>query len=385
MAKADYYEMLGVARGASDDEIKKAFRKAAMQHHPDRNPGDAEAERKFKDLNEAYDVLRDGQKRAAYDRFGHAAFENGGGARGGRPGGFDFAGGFADIFDEMFGEFSGGRRGGGSHTRTRGADLRYNLEVTLEQAFAGYPAKIRVPTAAPCDTCHGSGAEGGAQPIDCPTCRGAGKVRAQQGFFTIERTCPSCHGAGKVIDKPCKTCEGHGRVAREKTLSVNVPAGVEDGTRIRVTGEGEAGLRGGPPGDLYLFVAVRPHRLFRRDGANVHVRVPIPMVTAALGGAIEVPSIDGTRARVAIPAGTQAGQEFRLRGKGMSVLRAAARGDLYVQVVVETPVNLSKEQQELLRKFESGGKTTKGAKSNSPESEGFFTRVKEFWDDLTEK
>ncbi len=378
MAKQDYYELLGVARGASAEEIKKAYRKLAMQYHPDRNPGDKEAEATFKQISEAYDVLKDEQKRAAYDRFGHAAFEQGGGGRAG--GGFDFhfASGFADIFDEMFGEFMGGRRSGGAVGR--GADLRYNMEITLEESFAGKQTSIRVPASVSCEDCSGTGGAGGAQPVACPQCHGAGKVRAQQGFFTVERACPACHGLGRVIKDPCRTCGGTGRTRKEKTLSVSIPAGVEDGTRIRLANEGEAGVRGGPPGDLYIFLTIRPHRIFQRDGANVHCRVPIPMVTAALGGSIEVPTIEGTRAKITIPPGAQSGHQFRLKGKGMSVLRSPARGDMFVQAVVETPVNLSKRQEELLREFENAD----GGKVTSPESHGFFAKVKELWDDLTD-
>jgi len=374
MAKQDYYEMLGVARGASADELKKAYRKLAMQYHPDRNPGDKEAEHRFKEVSEAYDVLKDEQKRAAYDRFGHAAFENGGG-RGGGQGDFGFASGFADIFDEMFGDFMGGRRG---QAQARGSDLRYNLEISLEEAFKGAQRQIRVPTSISCEHCSGSGSEAGSRPIACPTCKGMGKVRAQQGFFTIERACPSCGGAGRVIENPCGVCNGQGRVRREKNLQVTIPPGVEDGTRIRLAGEGEAGMRGNAAGDLYIFLTVTPHGLFQRDGANLNCRVPIPMTTAALGGQIEVPTIDGSRARVTIPAGTQSGHQFRLRGKGMTVLRSPAHGDMYIEAVVETPVNLSKRQLELLKEFEQEGSNGK----TSPESEGFFARVKEFWEDL---
>jgi molecular chaperone DnaJ len=375
MAKQDFYELLGVGRDASSEDIKKAFRKLAMQYHPDRNPGDETAEHRFKELNEAYDVLKDEQKRAAYDRFGHAAFEQGG--RGGQ-GDFGFAGGFADIFEEMFGSMMGGRAGGGG--ANRGSDLRYNLEITLEEAFKGRETQVRVPTLAVCDSCHGSGAEAGSRPVNCSTCRGTGRVRAQQGFFTMERTCPTCHGAGKVIENPCHACGGQGRVRKEKTLNVTIPPGVEDGTRIRLAGEGEAGIRGGANGDLYIFLAVKPHPLFQRDGANIHCRVPISMTTAALGGAVEVPTIDGSRAKVTIPAGTQTGHQFRLRGKGMSVLRSHARGDMYAQVSVETPVHLTKRQQELLREFEQAG----DSRRSQPESEGFFTKVKEFFEDLRE-
>jgi molecular chaperone DnaJ len=381
MADKDFYQTLGVERGADAAAIKSAYRRLAKELHPDRNPGDAEAERRFKEINQAYDILKDDEKRAAYDRFGHAAFKQGGGPGAGAGGGFDFSGsGFADIFDEMFGEFMGGR-GGRRQSSTRGSDLRYNLDVNLEDAFTGKQTRVRVNASAACDECHGSGAAGGAEPVACPSCQGHGKVRAQQGFFTVERTCPTCHGAGRVIDNPCGACAGAGRVNREKTLSVNIPAGIEDGTRIRVAGEGEAGLRGGPAGDLYIFVTIRPHRFFRRDGANIQCRVPIPMTTAALGGSIEVPTVDGARARVNIPAGTQTGQQFRLRGKGMSVLRSNARGDMYVQAQIETPVNLTREQRDLLKQFaEAGG----GSDTHSPESEGFFSKVKEFWDDLKE-
>jgi len=378
MAKQDYYETLGVARGASPEDLKKAYRKLAMQHHPDRNPGDKKAEQRFKELNEAYDVLKDEQKRAAYDRFGHAAFEGGANGRAGDPG-FNM-GGFADIFDEMFGEFMGGggrRSGAGGRQAPQGADLRYNLEISLEDAFHGKTAQVRLATAVLCEECAGTGAEAGSRPVTCPTCRGHGKVRSQQGFFTVERTCPSCHGQGAVIEKPCSSCRGQGRVRRERTLNVNIPAGVEEGTRIRLAGEGEAGVRGTPPGDLYIFLTMQPHRFFQRDGADIYCRVPLPMTTAALGGAIEVPTVDGTRARVTISPGSQTGQQFRLKGKGMSILRESRRGDMYVEVTVETPVNLTKEQQELLRQFEKAG-----GDQTSPESAGFFTKVKELWEDL---
>lgn len=384
MAKKDYYELLGVARTASADEIKKAYRKQAMQYHPDRNPGNAEAEQTFKDINEAYDVLKDDQKRGAYDRFGHAAFEQGGGPRPGGPGmgGFEFnfggGGGFADIFDEMFGEFMGGGRRGGNGGPARGADLRYNLEISLEEAFGGCTQTIQVAASLVCEACDGSGAEPGSKPVTCPSCQGAGKIRAQQGFFTIERTCPTCQGVGRVIEKPCQSCGGSGRTRKEKSLAVNIPAGVEDGTRIRLAGEGEAGMRGAPAGDLYIFLTLKPHRIFQRDGANIFCRVPITMTNAALGGTIEVPAVDGSRARINIPAGTQSGHQFRLRGKGMSILRSTQRGDMYVEAQVETPMNLTKRQQELLREFEQAG----DEKDTHPQSSGFFARVKEFFDDL---
>lgn len=386
MAKPDYYETLGVDRGADEKALKSAYRKLAMKYHPDRNPDDAAAEAKFKEVNEAYDVLKDDEKRAAYDQFGHAAFE-GGGPGGAGGGGFDFGGGgFADIFDEMFGDFMGGGRQAGNRGRAgaaRGADLRYNMQISLEDAFRGRETQIRVPTAVTCEDCNGSGAAKGSHPTTCDMCQGRGKVRAQQGFFTIERTCPACNGTGQVIEDPCETCGGAGRVQKEKTLKVTIPAGVEDGTRIRLSGEGEAGAQGGGAGDLYIFVAVAPHRMFRRDAADLHIRVPIPMAAAALGSSIEVPTIEGKRAKVTIPKGAQSGHQFRLRGKGMSVLRSQARGDMYIDVVVETPVNLSKRQEELLREFQ-GEKPAKGQSTTSPESEGFFSRVKELWEDLTD-
>ena len=372
MAKQDFYELLGVARSAGGEDIKKAFRKLAMQYHPDRNPGDKAAEQKFKELNEAYDVLKDDQKRAAYDRFGHAAFEHG---MGGAGAGFgaDFASSFADIFEDLFG-VGGGRRGRPSG-RERGADLRYNMEITLAEAFGGKTAQIRIPTAVACEVCSGSGAKAGSRPKACPTCGGYGKIRHAQGFFTMERTCPACHGRGQVIEDPCSACAGSGRVTRERTLSVNIPAGVEDGTRIRLAGEGEAGARGGPSGDLYIFISLAQHAFFQRDGADLHCRVPISMVTAALGGGFDVPLIDGGKTRVKVPEGTQSGRVFRLHGKGMPVLRARGTGDMYVQVMVETPQKLSKRQKELLAEFErqSSGET-------HPESAGFFAKVKEFLD-----
>ncbi|MBT5456943.1 MAG: molecular chaperone DnaJ, partial [Rhodospirillaceae bacterium] len=339
MAKQDYYDVLGVDRGAGEDEFKKAYRKLAMKYHPDRNQGDTTAETKFKEINEAYDVLKDDQKRAAYDQFGHAAFENGGP---GGAGGFGGGGGagFADIFDEMFGDFMGGRqqqRGGGG--RSRGSDLRYNLEISLEDAFKGRETRIRVPSSVGCEECNGSGAAKGSHPSTCGTCQGHGKVRASQGFFTIERTCPTCGGVGQTIENPCGVCSGAGTVRKEKTLSVTIPAGVEDGMRIRLSGEGEAGSKGAPAGDLYIFVAVGSHTLFQRDGANIFCQVPIPMTTAALGGAVEVPSIDGSRAKVTIPTGVQTGHRLRMRAKGMSVLNSKNRGDMYIDIRVETPVN----------------------------------------------
>ncbi|MEM7044090.1 MAG: molecular chaperone DnaJ [Pseudomonadota bacterium] len=374
MAQQDYYETLGVSRQASAADIKSAFRKLAMKHHPDRNPGDQAAEQRFKEVNEAYEILKDDQKRAAYDQYGHAAFQNGGGRPGAGGGNFDF-GSFADVFDDLFGDFMGGQRGRGS--QSRGADLRYNLEISLEEAFEGKQAQIKVPTTVRCEACDGTGSKGAA-PSVCSTCRGSGRVRAQQGFFTIERTCPTCGGHGRVITDPCEVCNGQGRVQREKNLSVKIPKGVEDGTRIRLSGEGEAGMRGGTPGDLYIFVSVAPHRVFQRDGANIQCRVPIPLTTAALGGQIEVPTIDGKRARLQVPEGTQTGHRFRLRGKGMTELNSSARGDMFAELTVETPVNLSKRQKDLLREFEEEC----GGNSTNPESEGFFAKVKDLFGDL---
>ncbi len=373
MSKRDYYEVLGVTRTSTEVELKAAFRKLAMQHHPDRNPGDKDCEHRFKEVNEAYDVLKDGDKRAAYDRFGHAAFEHGGmGA--GHGFGADFGSTFADIFEGIFG--MGSTRGRGSG-RERGSDLRYNMEISLDEAFNGKTAQIRIPTSVTCEACSGSGAKIGTKPKTCATCAGAGKIRHAQGFFTLERTCPTCHGRGQVIDDPCKVCGGGGRVMRERTLSVNIPTGVEDGTRIRLAGEGEAGLRGGPTGDLYIFLEVAQHEFFQRDGADLHCRVPISMINAALGGEFEVPAIDGSKARVKVPAGTQAGHRFRLTGKGMPVLRTKQTGDMYVQVAVETPQNLTKRQRELLAEFEK-----LSSEETQPESAGFFSRVKEFLDGL---
>jgi molecular chaperone DnaJ len=371
MAKRDYYEVLGVQRTATEAEMKASYRKLAMKWHPDRNPGDKDCEAHFKEINEAYDVLKDDQKRAAYDRFGHAAFEHGGG--GGAHGfGADFASSFSDIFEDLF---SGGRRRSGG--RERGADLRYNMEITLEEAYSGKTAQVRIPTSVTCEACSGSGAKAGSKPKTCATCHGAGKVRHTQGFFTLERTCVACQGRGQVIDNPCPNCAGSGRVTRERTLSVNVPAGVEDGTRIRLAGEGEAGVRGGGQGDLYIFLSIAPHPFFQRDGADLHCRVPISMVTAALGGGFDVPTIDGGQTRVKVPEGTQSGRRFRLGAKGMPVLRARESGDMYVQVLVETPQKLTKRQKELLQEFDQ-----QSSNETQPEAAGFFSKVKEFLDGL---
>jgi len=375
-AKQDYYTVLGVGRDAGAEVMKKAYRKLAMQYHPDRNPNDKGAEAKFKELNEAYDVLKDDQKRGAYDRFGHAAFEQGGGPGAGFGGGFNFGegGGLGDIFDQMFGEMTG-RRGGRSQA---GADLRAQVEIDLVEAFTGTKMDLRVPTRVACDHCNGTGSETKERQADtCATCNGAGKVRAQQGFFLIERACPTCGGAGRVIKNPCKVCRGAGSVPQERTLSVSIPAGLEDGSRIKLRGEGEPGAAGAPAGDLMIQVGIRPHELFQRDGANIYCRVPLPMAQAALGSELEVPSIDGSRAKVKIPAGTQTGDQFRLRSKGFSVLRSTARGDMYIQVAVETPQHLTKRQRELLEEFHA---EADGHAKGSPESEGFLAKISKFFE-----
>ncbi|HXZ17973.1 MAG TPA: molecular chaperone DnaJ [Roseiarcus sp.] len=372
MAKRDFYEVLGVSKTANDADLKSAFRKAAMSCHPDRHPGDKHAETRFKEVNEAYQTLSDAQKRAAYDRYGHAAFEQGG--LGGM--GEGFAASMSDIFDDLFGDMmGGGRRGRSGSGRERGADLRYNLEITLEEAFRGKSATIKLPTSVTCEACAGSGARPGSKPAACKMCGGHGRVRQQQGFFAIERTCPTCQGRGQTIDNPCDRCVGSGRVTRERTLSVNVPAGVEDGTRIRLSGEGEAGMRGGPTGDLYIFLSVKPHPVFQRDGADLYCRVPISMVQAALGGEFTVRTLDGTETRVVVPEGAQSGRQLRLRGKGMPILRARDAGDLFVQLNVETPQNLTRRQRELLAEFAQESSNT-----THPESAGFFAKMKEFFE-----
>ena len=358
MSKRDYYEVLGARKSASGDELKKSYRKLAMKYHPDRNPGDKKAEQNFKELNEAYEVLKDEQKRAAYDQFGHAAFDQGGGPRGGGAGGFDFGGGFADIFDDMFGDIMGGRRGGKGRGQSRGQDLRYNMEVSLEDAYHGKKATITVPSSSTCESCDCSGGKDGAAPD----------------------TCSSCGGAGRVIKNPCGECRGTGRTRKDKTLEVTIPPGVEDGTRIRLAGEGEAGLNGAPSGDLYIFLGLKSHRLFQRDGANLYMRVPISMTIAALGGEVEVPTIEGGKVRVTIPQGCQNGHQFRLRGKGMNVLRSTARGDMFLEAAVEVPVNLTSKQKELLREFEKDS----DQKTYSPEAQGFFDKIKDFFEDLAD-
>lgn len=381
MAKRDFYDMLGVARGASAEEIKKGYRAKAKELHPDRNASNPQAEAQFKEVSEAYECLKDEQKKAAYDRFGHAAFDGGNGASA-RPGqgGFrpqgDFASAFSDVFDDLFGDMMGRGQGGGRSRAVRGNDLRYNLRISLEEAFTGLQKAIQVPTSVSCGTCKGSGAEGGSEPVTCPTCAGMGKVRAQQGFFTVERICPTCNGTGQIIKNPCKICHGAGRVEKEKSLSVNIPAGVETGTRIRLAGEGEAGMRGGPTGDLYIFIEVKDHTIFQRDGAALYCKVPVSMADAALGGDIEVPTIDGGKARVRIPEGSQSGRQMRLRGKGMPAIRSKEVGDMMIELAVETPVNLTARQKEILREF---GKLSE---ANNPQSAGFFSAVKSFWDSM---
>jgi molecular chaperone DnaJ len=388
MAKKDFYQVLGVDKKATAEDLKKAYRKLAMQYHPDKNPGNKDAEHKFKEVSEAYEVLKDEQKRAAYDRFGHGAFDpsmgrGGPGAGAGGMGGFSGfggAGGFSDIFEEMFGDFMGqqGARRGGAESARRGSDISHEMEITLEDAFQGKESTIRVATWQSCAACHGSGAEKGTKPEVCATCRGIGRIRAQQGFFTVERTCPTCGGAGQTVKTPCHICGGSGRTRKEKTLSVAIPAGIEDGTRIRLAGEGEAGTRGGPAGDLYVFLSIRPHRFFQREASNLFCRVPVPMATVALGGTVEVPTIDGKRMKVTIPAGTQTGQQFRLKGKGMTILRSPNRGDMFVEVQVETPVNLTRKQKDLLQQFANDASDDK----TNPQSSSFFAKVKELWEDL---
>ena len=380
MAKRDFYEVLGVSKEASQDEIKRAYRIKAKELHPDRNSGNPNAEAQFKEANAAYEVLKDTEKKASYDRFGHAAFEAGSGRPGGGFGGSnqgDFANSFGDVFDDLFGDFMGGGRGSGRQRNARGSDLRYNLKVSLAEAHSGLQKTLKLPTSATCSSCNGTGAEGGAEPSNCPTCSGMGKVRAQQGFFTVERTCPTCSGMGQIVKNPCRQCNGQGRVEKDRALSVNIPPGVETGTRIRLSGEGEAGVRGTATGDLYIFIEVGEHRLFDRDGPNLHCRVPVSMSRAALGGDIEVPTIDGGRSRVKIPAGSQSGRQMRLRGKGMPALRGGQMGDMFIEMAVETPVNLTVRQKELLQEFEIL------SEDNNPESKSFFSSVKSFWEGMT--
>jgi len=375
MSKRDYYTVLGVPRDASEEDIKKSYRKLAMKHHPDRNPDDKSAEDKFKEAKEAYEVLCDARKRAAYDQFGHAGVDPSAGGRGfgGGPEGF---GGFADAFGDIFGEIFGQGRGGRGNGVYRGADLRYNLELSLEEAAKGAEVKIRIPTMEECGTCHGNGAKPGTQPKQCPTCNGRGEVRVSQGFFSIQQTCPQCHGTGKVVPEPCPTCNGAGRLKKHKTLSVKIPAGVDQDDRIRLTGEGEAGLNGGPTGDLYVVVNLRPHPMFTREGADLHCEMPISFGTAALGGELEIPTLDG-HATIKVPPETQSGQVFRLKNKGIRPVRGSVQGDLYCHVVVETPVKLTARQKELLREFESIN--DQDPEAHSPRAKSFFDKVKDFF------
>ncbi|WP_019021213.1 MULTISPECIES: molecular chaperone DnaJ [unclassified Thioalkalivibrio] len=376
MAKRDYYEVLGVSKDASAADIKKAFRRLAMKYHPDRNPGDEDAEARFKEAREAHDVLSDDQKRAAYDRYGHAGVD--GSAAGGFGGG---AGGsnFSDIFEDIFGDIFGGGGGRGGQRAYRGSDLQYNLELTLEEAVFGTEVQIRIPTTSSCEACDGSGAEPGTSTETCPTCNGMGQVRIQQGFFSVQQTCPRCQGSGRIIPTPCKACGGQGRVQEQSTLDVKVPAGVDTGDRIRLSGQGEAGLNGGPPGDLYVQVRVKPHQLFRRDGNDLHCEVPISFATAALGGELEVPALDG-RVNLKIPPETQSGKQFRVSGKGVKSVHGGGVGDLICRVVVETPVNLTKRQKDLLQEFEE--ETRAGGTKHSPKEHSFFDGVRSFFDDL---
>lgn len=378
MSKRDFYEVLGVSKTASDDELKKAYRKLAMKYHPDRNQGDKakEAEEKFKEVKEAYEMLSDSQKRAAYDQYGHAGVDPN--MRGGMGGG-DFGGGFAEAFGDIFGDMFGGRAGGGARGGRqvyRGNDLSYSMEITLEEAAKGKDAQIRIPSWDNCDTCHGSGAKPGTSPKTCTTCGGNGSVQMRQGFFSVQQTCPHCRGTGKIIPEPCTACSGQGKIKRQKTLEVKIPAGIDDGMRIRSTGNGEPGMNGGPPGDLYIEIRIKEHDIFERDGDDLHCQVPVSFITAALGGEIEVPTLQG-KAAIDIPEGTQAGKQFRLRGKGIKGVRSSYPGDLYCHIVVETPVKLTEYQRKLLRELEESLK--KGGSKHSPSGEGWTDKLKRFF------
>ena len=372
MSKRDYYDILGVPKGSEADAIKKAYRTKAKELHPDRNSDNPNAESQFKEVNEAYEVLKDADKKAAYDRYGHAAFEGGGGQG---FGGGDFSSAFSDVFDDLFGDFMGGGRGGRKQ-QSRGSDLRYNLSISLEEAFAGLQKTINIPSAVTCGSCNGTGAAGGSSPTTCPTCSGLGKVRATQGFFTVERSCPTCSGVGQIIKNPCSSCGGQGTQKKDRALSVNVPPGVETGTRIRLAGEGETAPRGGVSGDLYIFIEVSKHKIFERDGLNLFCRVPVSMAKASLGGEVEVPTIDGGRSRVRIPAGSQSGRQMRLKGKGMPAIKTIQKGDMFIEMAVETPVNLTAKQKELLQEFEEL------SADNNPETNSFFSSVKTFWESM---
>ena len=379
MTDRDYYEILGVNKSANGDEIKKSFRKLAMQYHPDRNPGDKEAEAKFKEINEAYEVLKDEQKRAAYDRYGHQAFANGMGGAGGNPfGGFDFnfgAGGFSDIFSQVFSDFMGGGQRRGSNYAQDGADIRYNMEITLEEAFLGVEKEIKIPSTQTCEKCHGHGTKNGKEAPICQHCQGRGRVQMQKGFFVVEQTCPHCQGHGRKATDVCPDCKGKGYLNQEKTLKVKIPFGVEDGTRMRIAGGGEAGIRGGENGDLYVFIGIKEHPLYTRDGANLYTRVPISMCCAALGGKVEIPAIDGEKLELSINAGSQNDQVVRLKNKGMTMMRSKGRGDLFVKIRVEIPVNLSAKQKELLEEFRAISKDD----NCQPESKSFFDKIKDLF------
>ncbi len=381
MADRDYYELLGVSKSASADDLKRAFRKKVKELHPDQNTDNPKAEEEFKAVNQAYETLKDPQRRAAYDRFGPEGAQGFGGGAGAGAGfnSNDFGSAFSDVFDDLFGDFMGGRRGGNQGSRaSRGSDLRYNLSITLEEAYEGKEAELNIPGIVSCEVCSGSGAKPGTQPANCPTCHGAGRVRAQQGFFTVERTCPTCNGRGQIIKNPCDSCNGTGRKQKERKLKVSIPKGVETGTRIRLTGEGEAGTRGGISGDLYVFIEVENHPIFVREDRDLYCQIPVSMSTAILGGTLEAPTLDGGRTRVQVPSGVQSGKKMRLRGKGMPFLRSAGYGDLYIEIDVETPVNLTARQKELMEEFQTIEATT----NNSPNSQDFFSKVKGFWDSL---
>ena len=377
MAKRDFYQILGVNRDATDEDIKKSYRKLAMKFHPDRNPDNKESEEKFKEAKEAYEVLSDAKKRAAYDQFGHSGVDQ---SVGGGPGGGAGFGGFADAFGDIFGDLFGGARGGGGgrggNGVYRGADLRYNLEITLEDAARGTEAKIRIPTLEECGTCHGTGAKAGTKPITCTTCNGHGQVRVSQGFFSIQQTCPECHGTGKMIPDPCRTCHGAGRVKNHKTLSVKIPQGVDQDDRIRLAGEGEPGANGGPAGDLYVVMNLKPHAVFQREAADLHCEMPISFATAALGGTVEIPTLDG-KAQIKIPPETQSGQTFRLRNKGIKPVRGHTPGDLYCHVAIETPIHLTSRQKELLREFEEISQENAGRQN--PRAKSFMDKVRDFF------
>ncbi len=379
MTEKDYYEVLEVSKTASGDEIKKSFRRLAMQYHPDRNPNDKAAEAKFKEINEAYEVLKDDQKRAAYDRYGHQAFANGGGFGGGNPFGggfnFDFSGGFADVFSEVFSEFMGGGRGRRQSYAQRGQDVRYNMTITLEEAFSGTEKEITLASTETCEKCHGHGTKDGSEAPVCPSCGGSGKVRLQQGFFVVEQTCPHCKGSGRMVKDACPDCKGKGFVNKQKTLKIKIPAGIEDDTRMRVEGGGKAGIRGGENGDLYVFISVKQHKLYEREGANLYTRIPISMCCAALGGKVEIPSIDGSKIDLSIDAGAQSDQVVKIKGQGMTMVRSERRGDLFVKLRVETPVNLSARQKELLEEFRSISKD----ENCQPESKSFFDKIKDLF------